>query len=135
MPKKSTTARAAAQRQKSRAQKSIELVRTQAAEELEQAQEEEESAVRVATATISPAPAPKSEIANSPVATAPKGSAAARIAARRQNTQKAQQRSAVALITPEHFAYVRRDLIRIAFLAVIMFAIIIGAYVIIGKGI
>lgn len=56
---------------------------------------------------------------------APKGSAAARLAARRQNAQKVQQRSAPSLITAEHYAYVRRDLIFIAILAIIMFSVII----------
>lgn len=57
--------------------------------------------------------------------TAPRGSASARLAARRQNAQRVQQRSAPSLITPEHYAYVRRDLIFIAILAAIMFSIII----------
>jgi len=63
----------------------------------------------------------------------PKGSAAARMAARRRAAQKAQQRSAVSLITAEHFAYVRRDLITIAILACIMFTAIIVLYFTIGK--
>jgi hypothetical protein len=63
----------------------------------------------------------------------PKGSAAARMAARRRAAHKSQQRSAVSLITAEHFAYVRRDLITIAVLACIMFTAIIVLYVTIGR--
>lgn len=58
---------------------------------------------------------------------APK-SASARLAARRQATLKAQQRAGAALITPEHFSYVRRDLITIAILACVMFIAIVVLY-------
>jgi hypothetical protein len=64
---------------------------------------------------------------------APKGSASARLAARRQN-QKSQQRIAPTLITPEHYAYVRKDLIYIAILAVLMFATIVILHFIPGIG-
>lgn len=65
-------------------------------------------------------------------AVAPKVSASARLAARRQSSQKASQRSANTLITAEHYAYVRKDLIFIAVLAIIMFAILITLYLIPG---
>lgn len=58
---------------------------------------------------------------------ASKGSAAARLAARRQG-QAALKPAAprnVSLITAEHYAYVKRDLIYILILAVIMFSAII----------
>ncbi len=58
---------------------------------------------------------------------APK-SASARLAARRQATLKAQQRAGAAMITPEHFSYVRRDLVTIAILACVMFTAIIVLY-------
>jgi hypothetical protein len=61
------------------------------------------------------------------------GSASARLAARRQAAQRLQQRSATTLITSEHFAYVRKDLIRIAVFAVIMFTAIIVLYLTIGR--
>lgn len=61
----------------------------------------------------------------SSTATASKGSAASRLAARRQATQKTQQRTAASLITAEHYAYVRRELVVIAILAFIMFAVIV----------
>src|SRR5439155_20187609 len=61
------------------------------------------------------------------------GSAATRLAARRQASQRSQQRSAAALITPEHFAYVRKDLITIAILASVMFAAIIILYFVFGS--
>jgi hypothetical protein len=61
--------------------------------------------------------------------TAPsKGSAAAKLAARRQAAANKAQRNAAVLITPEHFSYVQKDLITVAILAVIMIAIIIGSY-------
>lgn len=56
--------------------------------------------------------------------TAPRSTASERIAARRQTAQKAQQR-AVSLISAENYAYVRKDLIFIAILAIIMFSAII----------
>lgn len=53
------------------------------------------------------------------------GSASARMAARRQAAQKAQQRQAPELVTAEHYAYVRKDLIFIAILAIIFFSTLI----------
>jgi hypothetical protein len=54
---------------------------------------------------------------------APKSSAAARLAARRKAAQKAQR--SVTLISAENYAYVRKDLLLIAILAIIMFSAII----------
>jgi hypothetical protein len=65
---------------------------------------------------------------------APKGSAAARIAARRQAAQRGQQRAATTLITPEHYAYVRKDLLFILILAIIMFSVIIILHFVPGIG-
>ena|SRR5579872_1951056 len=64
---------------------------------------------------------------------APK-SAAARLAARRQAGQKSTQRTAVALVTAEHYSYVRKDLIFIAVLAIVMFAAIIILHFVPGIG-
>jgi hypothetical protein len=61
------------------------------------------------------------------------GSAAARLAARRNAAQRNAQR-ANALITPEHYQYVRHDLMLIAILALIMFAVIIGLHFVPGIG-
>jgi len=61
------------------------------------------------------------------------GSAAARLAARRNAAQRNAQRSN-ALITPEHYQYVRHDLMLIAILALIMFAVIIGLHFVPGIG-
>jgi hypothetical protein len=50
------------------------------------------------------------------------------MAARRQQqqaAQKAHQRQSASLITAEHYAYVRRDLLFIAILAIIMFSALI----------
>jgi hypothetical protein len=54
---------------------------------------------------------------------APKSSAAARLAARRKAVQKAQR--SVTLISAENYAYVRKDLLFIAILAIVMFSAII----------
>jgi hypothetical protein len=158
MPKKTVAARGGAQRNRPRvrAQKSIELVR-QASDERGQDQEQEQETVSDAEPTavsVSTVEAPEvkesrsknkssvtreirqSESTNSDtaVAAAPKGSAAARLAARRQASQKAQQRNAAALITAEHYTYVRRDLVFIAILAVIMFSAIIILHFVPGIG-
>ncbi|HLG64998.1 MAG TPA: hypothetical protein VKY19_23885 [Ktedonosporobacter sp.] len=136
MPKKSSTARSGAQRNRPKAQKNIELVRPvikrQEIEEEEQEAEPPAASVSTATATASVTPA-------APVIqkekTETRGSASERLAARRQAAQKAQQRSAATLVTPEHFSYVRRDLITIAVLAAIMFGVIIVLYFFLGAGI
>lgn len=138
MPKKSSTARSGAQRNRPKAQKSIELVRpVTESQEIEV----EEQEIEPATASVSTAPAPAAPVA--PVAPlvrkekteTTRGSAPERPAARRQSTQKAQQRSAATLVTPEHFSYVRRDLITIAVLAAIMFGVIILLYFVLGAGV
>ena len=154
MPKKTVAARGGAQRNKPRvrAQKSIELVR-QASDERGQEQEQETVSNAEPTAvSVSTVAAPEvkeskskssvtretrqSESTNSAtgVAAAPKGSAAARLASRRQASQKAQQRNAATLITAEHYAYVRKDLVFIAILAAIMFSAIIILHFVPGIG-
>ncbi len=67
-----------------------------------------------------------------PVAAA-KGSASARLAARK-NSQRS-PRNQAALITAEHYSYVRRDLAFIAILAAVMFIAIIVLYFIPGIGV
>jgi hypothetical protein len=132
MPKKSASARSGAQR-KPKAQKSVELVRPASVLDEEQSEPESESTekpaiapARVATATTTVEERPVEQ--EKTASTAPKGSASARLAARRQATQRAHQRNAATLITPEHFAYVRRDLVTIAVLAVVMITIILVSY-------
>ena len=161
MPKKTATARGGAQRNKPKVkvQKSFELVRQtsdQQEQELATANSAESTAVSVSTLATPevkhdksrPAREPKqSESKSSPAAevkqdesvssetsTAPKGSAAARLAARRNIAHKAQQRAAATLITAEHYAYVRRDLVFIAILAAIMFSAIIILHFVPGIG-
>lgn len=68
------------------------------------------------------------------VAELPKGSAVARLAARRQATQKVSQRVASTLITAEHYTYVRKDLLFIAVLAIVMFAALIVLHFVPGIG-
>ncbi len=70
--------------------------------------------------------APKAPAEVEAPVTAAKGSASARLAARK-NTQRS-QRSQATLITAEHYSYVRRDLAFIAILAAIMFIAIIVLY-------
>jgi hypothetical protein len=153
MPKKSASVRSAAQRTKTKAQKSFELVRPASEatteQEIEAEQGAEKSSVKVATAPttgkaekssvkVATAPTTEKKVVEeqqeeeAPVSTTLKGSASARLAARRQATQRA-QRSAASLITAEHFSYVRRDLITIAILASIMFLAIIVLYVMYGS--
>lgn len=162
MPKKSATARGGTQRNKSKAQKSFELVRpvpqespanrANTANAVNSVDTSTPEVVRTSTPTVPKTrtvsalptvPEAQKERGIPEAATAPatstevtpKGSAAARLAARRQATQKAQQRSAPALITPEHYSYVRKDLIFIAVLASIMFLIIIVLHFVPGIGI
>lgn len=88
------------------------------------------SSAKTARGTAPVAPVPVA--ATAPASTAAKsntggntGSASARMAARRQAAQKAQQRQAPELVTAEHYAYVRKDLIFIAILAIIFFSTLI----------
>jgi hypothetical protein len=142
MPKKSTGTRGSAQRNRTKAQKSFELVRPTTEEQPASDAQSEPAPVsatasvstasrstrtRTSTSTASPPPSTEhvqaQEIAE--VQTPPKGSAAARLAARRQANLRAQQRSTASLISAEHFTYVRHDLITIAILASAMVAIIV----------
>ena len=128
MAKKTAHTRSAAQRNKPKTQRSIELVRqSSTGEEVESksSQEEESNGVALSTATATTSENGKEDKKSATTSTtAPKTSASARLAARRQASQKS-QRSAVALITAEHYRYVRNDLIYIAILAAIMFSILI----------
>lgn len=166
MPKKTTTARGGAQRNrpKVKAQKSFELVRqasneqgTEEEQELEAVSSAEPTAISVSAATpevkqsrsrtarearpseststsSASGEVARGETTNGETSAAPKGSAAARLATRRQSIQKAQQRSAAALVTAEHYAYVRKDLRFIAILAAIMFSAIIILHFVPGIG-
>jgi len=128
LAKKTAQTRRTAQRNKPKTQKSIELVhQTSTEKEIEVDSSPEQASNGAAT---SKATTTTSEIENegtksvAATATAPKTSASARLAARRQASQKT-QRSAATLITAEHYRYVRNDLIYIAILAAIMFSILI----------
>jgi cobalamin biosynthesis Mg chelatase CobN len=139
MPKRSSAARSGAQRQKPKAQKNIELVRPATSEPEPRAEESAPAAAtRTATATATTEKtAEKTTAAERPqekaaTEAAKATSASARLAARRQTAQRTRQRNVSELITPEHFAYVRKDLIFIAVLAVIMVAAIIILYFTIG---
>lgn len=155
MPKRTASARGGASRNKPKAQKSIQLVHPNTAVSENETQQDdssvEEETTRVAptakataasTATVSKteaatgkksdgesvtAQAQKSIEETSPAAA--RGSAAARLAARRQSQGQAALKPAAprnpSLITAEHYSYVRRDLIYILILAIIMFSAII----------
>ncbi len=128
MAKKTANTRSAAQRNRPKTQKSVELVRqTSAEKEVEVDNSPEATSVGVAiSADTSPTESESTKTATG-TGTAPKTSASARLAARRQATQKT-QRSATTLITAEHYRYVRNDLIYIAILAAIMFSILITLF-------
>ncbi|MHB8599758.1 MAG: hypothetical protein ACYDER_23485 [Ktedonobacteraceae bacterium] len=97
------------------------LATTEAKTEEKDAEEQEEAEpVAPAEAALAAPAVPKS--------------AAARLAARRQSGQKNSPRSAVTLITSEHYSYVRKDLAFIAVLAIIMFAAIIILHFVPGIG-
>ena len=144
MPKKTTTTRGGAQRNKPKVQKNIELVHEDStAQELESSSNVEPAATSV-TAVAAPPETRKSAAKRSEqsenketttvAATPAKGSASARLASRRQAAHKVQQRAAATLITAEHYAYVRKDLRFIAILATIMFAILFGLRFVPGIG-
>ncbi|HVB74580.1 MAG TPA: hypothetical protein VNE38_13580 [Ktedonobacteraceae bacterium] len=146
MPKKTASARGGASRNKPKTQKNIQLVRPVSENnDVQEESGEDESTASAAvptaavtsTATVAKpevATATKSSVdtlisakeqASAEIAAANKGSAASRLAARRQVAQKQQAQRNVGLITSEHYAYVKRDLIYIAILASIFFATLI----------
>jgi hypothetical protein len=128
MAKKTAHTRSVAQRNKPKTQKSVELVRqTSTEKEIESVSgpEKESKGVAISTVTATTSENEKDDTKSvASAATAPKTSASARLAARRQASQKT-QRSTATLITAEHYRYVRNDLIYIAILAAIMFSILI----------
>ena len=147
MPKKTASARGGASRNKPKSQKSIKLVRpTPAENDMQDDNSVEETTLAAPTPTpraTSTATASRPEVTTTTkksevdrvasekekdvaeASVASTSSAAARLAARRQTTLKQQVQRNANLITSEHYAYVRRDLIYILVLAVIMFSAII----------
>src|SRR5579859_4728214 len=154
MPKKTASARGGASRNRPKAQKSVQLVRPNAAvsedvtQQAESSIEEEETtlaaptakAAAASTATVSKTEAIIGKKSDGESVTSQaqkaveetsavnsKGNAAARLAARRQGQAalKPTPPRNASLITSEHYAYVRRDLIYILILAIIMFSAII----------
>ncbi|GCE25455.1 hypothetical protein KDA_09390 [Dictyobacter alpinus] len=140
MPKKSAAARGGAQYQR---QKGFELVRPEGAEN-EVPKPQQSEPVKNSEPTIPTTSKKTRNSASNPVAStrvlepeslvskpvetsAPK-SASARLAERNQAARRAKQRSGTAMVTAEHFAYVRRDLITIAILATIMTTAIVVLY-------
>lgn len=140
MPKKTARTRSSSQRNKPKVQKSVELVRqtsTQKEVKVDSSPEPTNGGVATSTATAQTS-VTESQDTNVAIDTAttpaPKTSASARLAARRQAAQKA-QRAPAALITAEHYSYVRKDLITIAILAIIMFSILIGLHFVLAVGV
>lgn len=155
MPKKTASARGGASRNRPKAQKSVQLVRPNAAVSEDVTQQDESSieeettlaaptakAAAASTATVSKTEAIIGKKSDGESVTSQaqkaveetsavnsKGNAAARLAARRQGQGQAALKPApprnASLITSEHYAYVRRDLIYILILAIIMFSAII----------
>jgi hypothetical protein len=140
MPKKTARTRSSAQRNKPKVQKNVELVRqtsTQKEVKVDSSPEPTNGGVATSTATAQTSVTESQDTkAAGDIATTPaaKTSASARLAARRQTAQKA-QRAPAALITAEHYSYVRKDLIFIAILAIIMFSIIIGLHFVLAVGV
>lgn len=139
MPKKTAHTRSTAQRNKPKAQKSIELVRPTSTSTSTSTETVTEKEVEVnngpepvnngaaTPAVAAPTPVSVRENESTKAAATHNASAVERLAARRQAGQKA-QRSSATLITAEHYSYVRKDLIFIAILAIILFGIIIGLH-------
>ncbi len=153
MPKKTASARGGASRNRPKAQKSVQLVRPNAAVSEDVTQQDESSieeettlaaptakAVAASTATVSKTEAIIGKKSDGESVTSQaqkaveetsavnsKGNAAARLAARRQGQAalKPTPPRNASLITSEHYAYVRRDLVYILILAIIMFSAII----------
>jgi hypothetical protein len=121
MAKKTTHSRSTTQRNKPKTPKSVELVRRTSTENNVESKSGLEGMVLTSATTEE---LEEKETKSVATTTTSKTSASARLAARRQASQK-QQRSTVALITAEHYRYVRNDLIYIAILAAIMFSILI----------
>lgn len=129
MAKKTANTRSTAQRNKPKTQKSIELVRQASTEkevEVDSSPEQASSEVPTSKTKVT-TPVTRNGSTKTAVDTVSNTSASARLAARRQAAQKT-QRSSVALITSEHYRYVRNDLIYIAILAIIMFSILIALF-------
>jgi hypothetical protein len=129
MAKKTANTRSTAQRNKPKTQKSIELVRQASTEkevEVDSSPEQASSEVPTSKTKVT-TPVTRNGSTKTAVDTVSNTSASARLAARRQAAQKT-QRSSVALITTEHYRYVRKDLIYIAILAIIMFSILIALF-------
>ena len=156
MPKKTASARGGASRNRPKAQKSVQLVRPNVAAASENETQQDESnveeettlaaptakATSASTATVSKTETIASKKSDGESVTAQtrkaveettpatgKGSAAARLAARRQGqgqtAQKAAAPRSASMVTAEHYTYVKRDLIYILILAIIMFSTIV----------
>ena len=140
MPKQTAPTRSSSPRNKPNAQKSVELVRQTSTQKEVKVDSNPEPAnggvaTSAATAQTSVAESQGTNVAVDTATTpAPKASASARLAARRQSAQKA-QRAPAALVTAEHYSYVRKDLITIAILAIVMFSIIISLHFVFAVGI
>src|SRR5450755_4309732 len=140
MPKKTTASRSGAQRNRPRAQKSIEVVHQPASvtttEQEPVTDEQSEKTLESYAAT----PAPATTTATSTTRTAAKTKTATPVVREEPPVEQespvptAPKGSSATLITAEHYAYVKRDLVTIAILASFMFVAIIVLYFILARG-
>src|SRR6266700_1347899 len=112
MAKKTAHTRSAAQRNKPKTQKSVELVRqTSTEKEIESESDSEKESNGVAISTATATTSENEKVGTKSVATAATASTTStstRLAARRQASQKT-QRSTATLITAEHYRYVQKE--------------------------
>ena len=155
MPKKTATARSAAQRNRPRVQKSIELVRQPKETPAESSSEPTKASVSMTAAAASPVSTvetpttrttPTSKTARRPKTESIESVTGSATDSKAENTESVngpapkgsaserlaarrqsvqKQRTSVTLISAENYYYVRKDLIFIAILAAIMFSVII----------
>lgn len=141
MPKKSTSARGGAHRSRPKGPKNIALVTSNVAEqeiEEQESTEEIEEAVSAVTAQKKPKTSKENKASTSTkqVGTSTASKTTSNVTTTpttSRSSGRSRQRVASQLITAEHFAYVRKDLITIAILASLMFAIIIVLYITLGS--
>jgi hypothetical protein len=132
MSRKSGSTRTRVQRNKSRSQKSIELVHSHADSPMPVAQQKagDRSITNATTTSVSAEASQSKEAADRSISTAEVETAHKAGQQRRERIPL--RRQAVPLMTAEEQVYVRRDLTTICLLSVLMVSIIIVLYVLLG---
>ncbi len=123
MARKTSTTRASQRGNRAKARRNVELVMPEHAPAPVAAQ---------STASTATAVQEKVEVRHEAETKSKTVSASARLAARRQETQRARQRGVGSFMTLEDYSYIKRDLITITILSVIMMSTIIALYFVIG---